>query len=65
MFPLRISRGTINSSVEIAPLNSLNIQHRAMFEIVAAVVRSDERECFVFWKSNSCLFMVVMFGVCV
>jgi len=47
MFPLRISHDTINSAVDIVPFNSLNIHHRARFEIVAAVVRSAENACFV------------------
>jgi hypothetical protein len=61
MFPLRISDGTINSSVDIVPLNSLNIHHRARFEIVAAVVRSDERVCFVILEVE----FVSVYGVCV
>jgi hypothetical protein len=47
MFPLRISHGTINSVVDIVAFSSLNIHHRARFEIVATVLRGAEQACFV------------------
>jgi hypothetical protein len=62
MFPLRILHDTINSAVDILLLNSLNIYHRARFEIVVAVVRSAEHACSVILEVEFMSVLVVMFG---